>query len=116
VSEGGLAVCLAESAFLSNRRIGFNVDLQDDIRPDALLFGESQSRICVSVRAKHLDAFRQIADEHVVSLAVIGKTGGDRMVFHHKGKELFNISVLQGYNIWKQSIPDAFKKSESGSS
>lgn len=109
VSEGGLAVCLAECAFLSEQKIGFTVDLQDDLRLDALLFGESQSRICVSVRTENLTDLRKLAEEHSIPLAVLGKTGGEHMVIHHRGKELLSILVLQGYNMWKQSIPDAFK-------
>ena len=44
----GLAVCLAESAFLGDRKPGCSIDLGDRIRPDALLFGETQSRIVVT--------------------------------------------------------------------
>ncbi len=109
VSEGGLAVCLAECAFLSEQKIGFTVDLQDDLRPDVLLFGESQSRICVSLRKENLEPLRKLAEEYALPLAVLGKTGGDCMVIHHKGKELLNIPVLHGYKIWKQNIPDAFR-------
>jgi phosphoribosylformylglycinamidine synthase II len=109
VSEGGLAVCLAECAFLSEQKIGFTVDLQDDIRADALLFGESQSRICVSIRAENLQRLRKLAKEQSVPMAVLGKTGGNHMVIHHKGNELLNIPVLRGYNIWKQNIPESFR-------
>ncbi len=109
VSEGGLAVCLAECVFLGDLRVGFNIDLHDDIRADALLFGESQSRICVSVREEELDNLRQLAQKHNVPLAVLGKTGGEHMVIRHKGKELLNFPVLRGYDIWKKNIPDAFR-------
>jgi phosphoribosylformylglycinamidine synthase II len=109
VSEGGLAICLAECVFLSEQKIGFAVDMLDDLRPDALLFGESQSRICVSIRKENLDGLRKLAEEYSLPLAVLGKTGGDRMIIHHLGKELLNISVLLGYNLWKQNIPDAFR-------
>jgi phosphoribosylformylglycinamidine synthase II len=109
VSEGGLAVCLAECVFLSDLRIGFRIELQDEIRTDALLFGESQSRICVSVRGENLEPLRQLASEHSIPLTVLGKTGGKHMVIEHLGKELIKIPVLQAYNIWKQGIPDAFR-------
>jgi phosphoribosylformylglycinamidine synthase II len=109
VSEGGLAVCLAECAFLSDAKIGFTIDLQENLRSDVLLFGESQSRICVSLEAGKLSSLRKLSKEHTVPLFVLGKTGGEHMVIHHLGKELLNIPVLQGYNTWKQSIPDAFR-------
>ena len=48
VSEGGLFVTLLESAFTNN--LGFAVAQQDEtIRSDAFWFGESQSRVVVSV-------------------------------------------------------------------
>jgi phosphoribosylformylglycinamidine synthase len=109
VSEGGLATCLAECSFLSDMKIGFTVDLQDDIRSDALLFGEGQSRIIVSVREDKLAALHELADKHGLPLTVLGESSGERMIIQHRGKELLNMPVLHAYNIWKQNIPDAFR-------
>ena len=47
VSEGGLFVTLAESAF--PRELGFAVEGSDRIHQDAFWFGEAQSRVVVSV-------------------------------------------------------------------
>ena len=56
VAEGGLFVTLAESAF--HRDLGFQVSCQDhSFRKDAYWFGESQSRVVVSVRKDKLDEF-----------------------------------------------------------
>jgi phosphoribosylformylglycinamidine (FGAM) synthase-like enzyme len=51
VSDGGLAVCLAESVIHSDG-LGLEVDLPEANAPrlDALLFGEAQSRVVLSVR------------------------------------------------------------------
>jgi phosphoribosylformylglycinamidine synthase subunit PurL len=57
VSEGGLFVTLAESAF--PRELGFDVVATDaEIRKDAFWFGEAQSRVVVSVAASQVGAFR----------------------------------------------------------
>ncbi|HEV3414211.1 MAG TPA: AIR synthase-related protein, partial [Puia sp.] len=57
VSEGGLFVTLAESAF--PRDLGFDVVATDAaIRKDAYWFGESQSRVVVSVAASGVEEFR----------------------------------------------------------
>ena len=57
VSEGGLFVTLAESAF--PREFGFDVASADaSLRKDAYWFGESQSRVVVSVAASDVEAFR----------------------------------------------------------
>jgi phosphoribosylformylglycinamidine synthase subunit PurL len=57
VAEGGLFVALAESGF--HRELGFNVSSQDkSFRRDAYWFGESQSRVVVSVKNENLQAFK----------------------------------------------------------
>jgi len=48
ISEGGLFVALLESAMSGAK--GFDLQLHSDIRKDALLFGEAQSRVVVSIR------------------------------------------------------------------
>ena len=47
VADGGLWITLLESAMQSNK--GFRVELEEEIRLDAQLFGEAQGRIVVSV-------------------------------------------------------------------
>ncbi len=49
VSEGGLFTCLLESALASG--FGFDIHTDEAIRKDAFLFGESASRVVVSVHA-----------------------------------------------------------------
>ena len=48
-SEGGIAVALAECCLSGPKPMGASLALEGDGRPDALLFGESQSRIVVSL-------------------------------------------------------------------
>jgi phosphoribosylformylglycinamidine synthase len=47
VSDGGLFISLLESAMVNNK--GFDITTSAEIRRDAFLFGESQSRVIVSV-------------------------------------------------------------------
>lgn len=63
ISEGGLFVTLMESCF--NRGLGVDVVAADyNIRKDAYWFGESQSRVVVSVKAVRMDAFKEIIGDH----------------------------------------------------
>jgi phosphoribosylformylglycinamidine synthase len=55
ISEGGLFVTLCECGF--NRELGFTVETKDDLREDAYLFGEGQSRVVVSVKAEMIVRF-----------------------------------------------------------
>lgn len=79
VSEGGLMVCLLESAFGSS--LGFDVTSSDSIRPDAWWFGEAQGRVVVSVSPAQRDAFIACMQEVFVPYQVIGTvTSGDILV------------------------------------
>jgi phosphoribosylformylglycinamidine synthase len=55
VSEGGLFVALLEKGMASG--LGFDITLPAEFRKDAVLFGESQSRIVVTVSEDDKDAF-----------------------------------------------------------
>jgi phosphoribosylformylglycinamidine synthase len=58
VSDGGLFICLLESAMPNG--LGFSIKGNDSIRQDAYLFGESQSRVVVSAKPgkeKELEAY-----------------------------------------------------------
>jgi len=50
-SDGGLFVCLAESAF--QRNLGFDISSDKNIRTDAFLFGEGQGRVVVTVKKEN---------------------------------------------------------------
>lgn len=76
-SEGGLAVALAESCIAG--QIGLRAAIAPEGRWDAGLFGESQSRIVVSLAAKDVPALETLAAELNVPAAVIGTVGGDAL-------------------------------------
>jgi len=64
VSEGGLFITLLESAFAND--LGFNIRSSGtNIRKDAYWFGESQSRVVVSVKTGKLNEFKKILGSHV---------------------------------------------------
>jgi phosphoribosylformylglycinamidine synthase subunit PurL len=61
VSEGGVFTTLAESSF--PRELGFDVKADDEsIRKDAYWFGESQSRVVVSVAPSRVEELRKALD------------------------------------------------------
>jgi phosphoribosylformylglycinamidine synthase len=108
VSEGGLGVALAECSFWSKAKTGSIVDLDDDIRPDALVFGESQSRIVVSVRRPALPVLLKLAQQKGVQAKAIGKTSGREMIIRHAGREIIHLPLESLFGAWKKSIPQAF--------
>lgn len=109
ISEGGLGVCIAECSFLSEEKIGCTLELFDNIRPDALLFGESQSRIVVTLKNNLLNNFFALAKKRNIPAALIGKTGGKNISIWHNKKKLICISLDDAYKAWKESIPELFR-------
>lgn len=82
VSEGGLAVCLAEMALAGER--GLTVSLaaapgEPSLSTIARAFGETAGRLVATVKASDAQAFEAALDAH--AWARIGTVGGDDMIF-----------------------------------
>ena len=109
LSEGGLAVALAECAFHGRRRIGCRIDLPGGLRDDALLFGETQSRILVTCRPADLAKLLELAKIRGVPAATIGRTGGASVAVHREGREVLRVPVERAFRAWKDSLPGFFQ-------
>lgn len=72
VSDGGLFGCLLESSFKHD--IGFSIDLDNKFRKDAFLFGESQSRIVITVAQSDKDAVLAFLKKENQAACQIGST------------------------------------------
>ena len=115
-SEGGLGVALAESC-LSHQiarntplLVGARVDLSawDASRLDALLFGEAQGRIVISVAKKNVDQVLAMAREMGVPASRLGETGGTALEIKAKGQtHSWSLSRLHG--LWWNAIANAMK-------
>lgn len=73
ISEGGLFVTLCESGFTNE--LGFTVRTRHDLRKDAFLFGEAQSRVVVSVAPTKFELFESIIKDFPHYEAGIVSTG-----------------------------------------
>ena len=77
VAEGGLAVALAEACMTQPEdAIGARVTVSGNLRPDALLFGESQSRVLVSLPQDVFPRLQTLAQMADIPLTVLGEVGG----------------------------------------
>lgn len=70
IAEGGLFIALLESAMAGKK--GFEIETDPDLRKDAFLFGEAQSRVVVAVPQNKEDAFLNVMNEHEVDFSCIG--------------------------------------------
>ncbi len=78
-ADGGVAVTLAECCISSPDLVGADIKLEANMRPDALLFGESQSRIVITTQEKDLPVLKNLASQHRIPLTEIGRVGGEKL-------------------------------------
>ena len=104
VSDGGLLVTLAESAF--PRGLGFSVNSDASIRQDAFWFGEAQSRVVVSVDASKKAAFEAALQAHGVKFSVLGSVQGTDIIAD--GAKLS--SVAAAYQSFDTALETALMK------
>ena len=107
-SEGGLAIALAECTFDSGG-IGVTADLSPAppsgaLRANATLFGESASRIMVSIPSGKLEAVMTAARSAGVPAVKIGATGGDRVRISVGGEMAIDTLVTDAEQAWATAI------------
>jgi phosphoribosylformylglycinamidine synthase II len=99
VSDGGLAISLLE-CLNSDRKLGCKVDADKlpRLRPDFLLFGESQSRVIVSCKPQNLESLLDEARKEKIDAAEIGRVTDDGKISMPRVLEVGVEDVLDGYN------------------
>lgn len=81
ISEGGLAVAVAESCLIGN--VGASIDLlgHNIESIDASFFGEAPARIIVSVNEKSIPQFEKLTKDKKVPVSFLGLVGGEKLNF-----------------------------------
>jgi phosphoribosylformylglycinamidine synthase len=103
ISEGGLFITLLESAMAGKK--GFEIETDSDIRKDAFLFGESQSRVVVTVKQNKEDELLDILNKYEVEFTNVGVVTS-AMVY--VDKERWGVaSSFQ--DLYDNAIPDLLK-------
>ncbi len=77
-ADGGLFIALLESSMPNG--LGFDISCDETIRKDAFLFGESQSRVIVSVKKTDEDKFIDALMEHKIDFSYIGDVTGKELI------------------------------------
>jgi phosphoribosylformylglycinamidine synthase len=85
LSDGGLAVALAECCF-GPAEIGAQIDIASDLRPEIMAFHEAPSRVLISTA--HAKEVAEIAQRHGVEAPVIGETMETGMEIRQRGNTL----------------------------
>ena len=105
VSEGGLAVAIAECCYSNLQRpaIGAEINVPSylEIRKD--LFGEFSSRVLLTTR----DAaeLRKRAEWTGLKLHDIGKVGGSRLILDYENLRVVDINMDELETAWSEGLP-----------
>ena len=59
-----------------SRNLGFEINCDDEIRKDAFLFGEAQSRVVVSVKPENQENFVEFMAGHQADFSLLGEVKG----------------------------------------
>lgn len=106
LSDGGLAVALAEKCFAERRIFGVEMDISSRLRPDALLFGETQSRVIVSLPDSNLSDLEKIIKKKDIPYSIIGKVQGDRLEIRLNGEVLIDLESRLLHDRWRKALSD----------
>ena len=109
ISDGGLAVTVAESCFASNG-LGATINVPEDAAAEYALFGERGARIIVSVSRENLGALQKTAREYSVAVHEIGEvTRDNHLRIEYKGRIALAAPVPVLQNTWAHSLELALK-------
>jgi phosphoribosylformylglycinamidine synthase subunit PurL len=100
LSDGGLAIALAESCIRGHR--GCRVSLMGD--PFTDLFSESAARAIVSVLPGREPEFEALCAKNEVPWTALGTTGGDALAV----EGLFDVPIAELRSVWERTLPALF--------
>jgi phosphoribosylformylglycinamidine synthase len=100
LSDGGLAVALAESCLLGGRGCGVRIDGDGFVS----LFSESAARALVSVAPEHVEAVTALAQAHGVPCTAIGTVTGGSLTL----AGLFEVPLEELGQVWRGTLPAIF--------
>jgi phosphoribosylformylglycinamidine synthase len=113
-AEGGFAVALAECCF-DTGGAGAEVDVppaaaDHGLITEATLFGESASRVIVSVEESRAADVLARAVAAGVPAAIIGRTGGTRLVMQVDGETAIDVPVADAEHAWNSTFETYFAR------
>jgi phosphoribosylformylglycinamidine synthase II len=109
VSDGGLAVAVAECAVTASRPLGVSIDLpaHHDSRADAVLFGEAPARFVISFASTEIEAVQNICAAHGAPLHVVGSVGGLTIDIRINGQPRILLAPDQAHEAWTKGFQAA---------
>ena len=109
ISDGGLAICLAEKAIHSNLGAAIDLTLPDGQRLDAMFFGEAQSRIVLSAKESEAEQLYSLARSHKVQLNYLGVVTNGHLEIKLDGQTISTVGIGDLKQPYFSAIPEAMK-------
>jgi len=114
ISDGGLAVCLAECAMLGEQGALVLLDPKefppDGLPLSAVLFGEAQGRVVATVRTeKQFTVLQKRGELHNIRVSWIGTVGGDNLRIALGAQDIIDLPVSQLSAVSQDAIPRRMK-------
>jgi len=105
ISDGGLAVTVAESCFASSTAVGASVKTDDPLAAEFAVFGERGARCIVSVGPAKLAALHSIARQYGVAASEIGRVTRDPSLrIEYSGRAIIDSPVESLRDVWANSL------------
>jgi phosphoribosylformylglycinamidine synthase len=106
ISEGGLAVTLAEKCFASGVGASINLD-SGKLSPVQSLFGEISSQVLVSCDPAHVDRIKEVARQREILAEPLGTTGGDILKIDIDEVPTLSVGVAELKQAWTSALESA---------
>jgi phosphoribosylformylglycinamidine synthase subunit PurL len=105
VSEGGLAVALAECCFSTLHRGAIGAEIRIPSRLEVLrdLFGESSTRVVLST--KNATEVLKRAGQMGLNCHELGRVGGRRLILTYEGERVVDLLIDELESAWRQGLP-----------
>ncbi len=111
ISDGGIAVALAEGCFA--QQVGIRVSLPGGLPDDpmaAVLFAEHASEVIVTCAPESVEKIKKIADDYgSVTVVNLGSTIPDRVEISVNGQPIISESIANLSEPWRRGLPDALE-------
>jgi phosphoribosylformylglycinamidine synthase len=108
-AEGGLAVTLAECCFDTGLGAEADIPAVEAFGDVAALFGESASRVVISIDASRTAELQALAAETGVTATIIGRAGGPRIRVAVAGRGVLDELLAEAERLWSDAIGNYFE-------
>jgi phosphoribosylformylglycinamidine synthase len=105
LSEGGLAIALAECCYSNLHRpaVGAVINVPSHLEAKKDLFGEVSTRVLLSTA--NAAELRKRAEAMGLNFYDIGKVGGKRLILQYEGVRAIDIAIDELESAWRQALP-----------